>query len=73
MELYTIAERVKVIKIYFENQCSIKNTHRKLRDIFGIHNRPSKQTIRNLVKKFGKTGSVHDKPKFDRPKNSSVE
>uniref|UniRef100_A0A2H1WPX1 SFRICE_035473 n=1 Tax=Spodoptera frugiperda TaxID=7108 RepID=A0A2H1WPX1_SPOFR len=37
-------------------------TFRKIRDIFGQHNRPSEIAIKNLVAKFEPTGSVQNVP-----------
>lgn len=60
MDSYSIKDRVEIIKTYYENSSSIKETFRKLRILFGQHNRPHENTIRNLVRKFEKTGSVQN-------------
>ncbi|CAH1112473.1 unnamed protein product [Psylliodes chrysocephalus] len=56
MERYTVEQRVYVIKTYFENRSSVIATYRRIRDYFGIQNRPSERTMR----KFETTGSVQD-------------
>lgn len=69
MERYTQEQRVHIIKIYYMNGCSIKTTHRRLRDFFGARNRPSELAIRNLIRKFEATGSVRNRPLSGRPKS----
>lgn len=68
MDRYTLQQRVYIIKTYYENGRSLKNTHRKIRDFFGVNNRPNQSSIQRLVKKFDETGCVTDKPKSGRPK-----
>jgi len=34
----------------------VKNVFRKLRDIYGLHNRPSENTINRIVQKFQEIG-----------------
>jgi len=46
------------VQIYYENGRSLKNTFRKIRDYFGVSNRPHENTIRNLIQKFESTGSI---------------
>lgn len=60
MERYTIAQRVEIVKIYHQNQCSIRRTFRALRPIYGVDNRPAESTIRRLINKFQATGLVVD-------------
>lgn len=60
MEHYTIQQRVEIIKIYYQNQCSVRETFRKLRTIYGVHDRPAESTIRRLINKFETTGSIAD-------------
>lgn len=62
MEQYTVDQRVHIVKTYYGNSCSVKNTFRKLRDFFGAHNRPTEKTIRSIVQKFEVTGSVKNLP-----------
>jgi len=61
-----LQQRVYIIQTYYENGRSLKNTHRKIRDFFGINNRPNQSSIQRLVKKFEET---IDKSKSGRPKN----
>jgi len=61
MESYTIQQRVQIVELFYENQRSVKNVFRKLRDFYGLHNRPSERTIGRIVQKFQDTGSVEDK------------
>lgn len=51
-----------MIKIYYQNSCSITITIRKLTPIFGRYNRPDKRTIERLVKKFESTFSLQNVP-----------
>ncbi|KZC14917.1 hypothetical protein WN55_07967 [Dufourea novaeangliae] len=61
MALYTIQKRVQIVELFYENERSVKNVYRKLRDIYGRHKRPSETTINRIVKNFQQTGSVEDK------------
>ncbi|XP_055915177.1 uncharacterized protein LOC129948269 [Eupeodes corollae] len=60
MERYTIEQRDKVVRAYYENGRSNQKTYRALRYILGQFNRPNVRTIGKIVKKFEKTGSVKD-------------
>ncbi|CAK1588653.1 unnamed protein product [Parnassius mnemosyne] len=62
MNSISLENRIKIIKIHYENGGSVKVTFRKIRDIFGQHNRPSETAIKNLVAKFESTGSVQNVP-----------
>ncbi|CAK9801230.1 Transposable element Tc3 transposase [Anthophora plagiata] len=68
MDRYTLQQRIHIIQTYYENGRSLINTYRKLRNYFGVNNRPNQSSIQRLVKKFEETGSVVDKPKSGRPK-----
>lgn len=73
MEWYTVNQRIIIIQTYYENLRSIKSTHRKLRDEFGQHGRPTELTIRRLVKKFEETGSVQDIKHTQYPRRARSE
>ena len=60
MERYTVIQRLEIIKIYYKNNESVHETFRALCEIYGRYNRPTELAIRNLIKKFGSTGSVCD-------------
>lgn len=46
---------MEIVKIYHQNQCSIRQTFRALRLIYGQHDRPAESTIRRLINKFERT------------------
>jgi len=69
IDKYTLQQCVYIIQTYYENGRSLKNTHRKIRNFFGINNRPNQSSIQRLVKKFEETGCVIDKSKSGRPKS----
>ena len=52
MEGHGVEQRVQIIKFYYQNQCSVRETFRALRDFYPRHNRLAKSTIRRLVVKF---------------------
>jgi len=52
MDRLTIEQRVKIIKTYYKSGDSNIATFRALRDDYGRHNRPTKQVIGKIVKKF---------------------
>lgn len=62
MERYTIEQRVQIVKFYYQNQCSVRQTFRALRPVYGVHDRPTESTIRRLMQKFEESGSVKDRP-----------
>lgn len=69
MDEITLQQRIYVVQTYYENQRSIKNTYRKIRDFFGVSKRPHENSIRNLIKKFEETGSVENIKPPGRPRN----
>jgi len=57
-----VEQRVQIIKFYYQNQCSVRETIRALRDFYPRHNHPAESTIRRLVAKFESTGSIINQP-----------
>ena len=49
-------QRLQIVEIYFQNQCSVKNVFRALRSsknilpFYGVHYRPTERTIRDVRK-----------------------
>ena len=64
MEGHSVEQRVQIIKFYYQNQCSVRETFRPLRDFYPHHNRPAKSIIRRLVAKFESTGSINNQPTY---------
>ncbi|KAI8123095.1 hypothetical protein CVS40_6188 [Lucilia cuprina] len=56
MEKYSINQRVLIVKTFYQNQSSITVTMRKLREIFGETNVPTKRTILRVVNDFEEEG-----------------
>jgi len=54
MEDHSIKQRAQIIKFYYQNQCSVREMFRALRDFYPRHNRPAESTIRRLVAKFNR-------------------
>ena len=55
-----VEQCVYIVKTYFENGSSVVRTYRAIRDYFGVQNRPSEKTIRNIVHKFETTRSFQN-------------
>ncbi|KAJ8935523.1 hypothetical protein NQ318_005630 [Aromia moschata] len=51
---------VQMIKLYYQNECSLVKTLRALRPFYGRRDGPSKSTLQRLVAKFKTTGSVNN-------------
>ncbi|EFN83459.1 hypothetical protein EAI_09926, partial [Harpegnathos saltator] len=49
-----------MIKLYYQNECSLVQTLRALCPFYGRRSCPSKSTLQRLVAKFETTGSVND-------------
>jgi len=60
MEDHSVEQHVQIIKFYYQNQCSVRETFRALRDFYSRHNRPAESTIQRLVAKFESTGSINN-------------
>ena len=54
----SITQHIKIIKTYYKNGDSAIATYHALRGNYGLHNRPTTQTINKIVKKFKETGVV---------------
>ena len=52
MEKYTIQQRVDIVKMYYQNLSSVRQTFLKLRGMYGQHDRPteSANNRKNLKK-----------------------
>ena len=73
MDKYTIEQRVQIIKIYYQNNESVRKTFRALREFYGRNNRPAESTIRRLVNKFQSSGTVTDTIVTVRQRNARSE
>ncbi|VVC25081.1 Winged helix-turn-helix DNA-binding domain,Protein of unknown function DUF4817 [Cinara cedri] len=67
---YTIEQHVQMIKLYYQNKCSIVQILRSLRPFFGQHSSTSKTTLQHLVAKFETTGSINDQLTLVRQSNT---
>ena len=70
MEGHSVEQRMQIIKFYYQNQCSVRETFRTLRDFYPRHNRPAESTIRRLVAKFESTGSINNQSTSVRRRNA---
>ena len=71
MIVYTLEQRCKQLRYYFENHCNDAVCVRKLRTDFERKESPSASYVRYLVKKVKETGILIDKPKREKPNNSA--
>ena len=75
MEGHSVEQRMQ-IKFYYQNQCSVRETFRALRDFYPHHNRPAESTfpaestVRRLVAKFESTDSINNQPTSVRRRNA---
>ena len=72
MERFTIQQRLEIVKSYYQNGSSIRQTFRALRPVFGVYNRPSERTIRRVMEKLEATGSVADQKLACRQRRNST-
>lgn len=72
MVRYSLEDRLLIVKTHYKNGENFTVTIRKIRDHFGVHKRPSRPTIENLIKKFERTFSLKDERDLirHRPKRS---
>ncbi|XP_022163933.1 uncharacterized protein LOC111029282 [Myzus persicae] len=70
MNGYSVEQRVRIVKFYYQNQCFVRVTFRALRDFYPRHNRSAESTIRRLVAKFESTGSINHQPTPIRRRNA---
>lgn len=73
MNHLNLEQRYQIIKVYFENNSSIRETHRKLRKFYGRHDRPSEHAIRGIVDKFRTMYTLHDVKSPTRRRNIRTE
>ena len=73
MRYYTLHQRLQILKLYYENQCSVKKTFRALRQFYNPFDRPSEHAIRKLEKKFRETYSLHDNVSVTREKSGRTD
>lgn len=52
MDKYTNKQRMHIIKIYYQNNESVRATFRALCEFYVRNNRPAENKIRRLVNKF---------------------
>lgn len=59
---YSMEQRIKIIKVYWENQSSMEPTLQKLEEIFGAEGIavPKSEDIRAIEAHFLETGSIRD-------------
>ena len=65
--MYTLEQRRKILRHYFENHGNVAECMRKLRTHFERREAPSAPYVRYLVKKVKETGILIDKRKSEKP------
>jgi len=69
MNNLTLEQRILVIKIFYQNESSVVQTQRKLRDSFDQNRIQHKTTILHIMKNF-ETRYIADVPKSGRPRSA---
>ena len=70
MASYTIEQHVQMIKLYYQNECSLVQTLGTLCPFYGRRCGTSKSTLQRLVAKFETAGSVNNQPIPIRQRNT---
>lgn len=70
MPKLTNHQRIILIRCYYSNNSNAANALRAFRRETGIQNVCSERSVRDLIAKFERTGSVTDAPRSGRPKIS---
>ena len=60
MNRYTISERIKIVKIYYENDGKTCNKILKIKTAFLQNHVPTSNALKNLKMKFEESGSVEN-------------
>ncbi|KAJ8957917.1 hypothetical protein NQ318_001914 [Aromia moschata] len=60
MERFTHEQRWEILKNYFQSECCVAETVRKLRTIFGRNEAPSEPGVRQFLRKVRETGMLMD-------------
>ena len=72
MVVYTLEQRLEILRHYFENHCNVAECVRKLYTDFRRREAPSVPYVRYFVKKVKETGILIDKPNREKPKTVST-
>ena len=70
MASYTNEQQVQIIKLFYQNECSLVKTMRASRPLHGRRGGPSRSTLQRLVAKFETTGSVKNQQAPVRQRNA---
>ena len=73
MEKFTCAQRVLIVKTFYQSGESYAATVRRLRGILGRNEAPTESTVRRLMTKFFETGSTADVKSPGRPRSRRTE
>lgn len=73
MEQFTIAQRVLIVKTFYQSGESYAATVRRLRAILGRNEAPNETTVRRLMLKFNETGSTLNVKSCGRPRSGRSE
>ena len=68
----TREQRVRAVKLYYQNQCNGAATARLLREEFGIR-LVQRHNITSLIREFEASGSVHDAKRSGRQVSVTTE
>ena len=63
-------QRLQIVKLYYENRHSVKSFYLALRPIYGVHNRPTKRTIRHTIGKLENNLTLLDDTRPIRPRTA---
>ena len=72
MERLTPQQRLQIVQLYYENRRSVKSVYRALRPIYGVHNRPTKRTIRHTIGKLDNNLTLLDDTRPIRPRTAQT-
>ena len=70
MERLTPQQRLQIVQLYYENGCSVKSVYRALRQIYGVHNRPTERIIRHTTGKLENNLTLLDDTRPIRPRTA---
>lgn len=66
MNRFTLEQRWEILKNYFQSECCVAETVRKLRRIFGRNEAPSAAGVSKFIRKVRETGLLVDNKRYPR-------